>query len=78
MELPSLLTNPAPAPRSNVAMLVENSEAAAEERRDAILPPLQIAQYQATKEITATDMVVRGSVVFFYDTSSRSGSSALP
>jgi len=78
MELPSLPTNPAPAPRSNVAILVVNSEAAGGERRDAILPPLQIAPYQATKEITATDMMVRGSVVFFYDTRSRSGSSDLP
>jgi hypothetical protein len=33
-----------------------------EERRDATLPTLQIAQYQATHEITATDTVVRGSV----------------
>ena len=62
MELPSLPANPAAAPRSNVAILVENSEAAVEERRDAILPPLQIAQYQATQEITATDMVLGGSV----------------
>jgi hypothetical protein len=62
MELPSLPANPAPAPRSNVAILVENSEAAVEERRDAIFPPLQTAQYQATQEIIATDILVRGSV----------------
>jgi hypothetical protein len=62
MELPSLPTKTAPAPRSNLAILVENSEEAVEERRDVILPHLQIAQYQATQEITATDMVVGGSV----------------
>ena len=39
MELPSLPANPAPAPKSNVAILVENREAAVEERRDTTLPP---------------------------------------
>jgi hypothetical protein len=53
MEPPSLPTQPAPAPESN--------EAAVEDRREAILPPLQIA-HQAIQAITQRDMEVQGSV----------------
>ena len=62
METTSLPTHPAPAPESNVAVLVENSEATVEERRDSILTQSQISQHQATQEITQTDMEVQGSV----------------
>lgn len=54
MEPPSLATHPAPASESNVE--------AVEDRRKAILPPLQIA-HQTTQEITQIDMEVQGNVV---------------
>lgn len=63
MEVPLFPANPAPVPRSNMSILVENSEAVLEESRNAILLPFQIAQFQETQEITAKDMVVRVSVI---------------
>jgi hypothetical protein len=45
-----------------VVVPVEYSKATVEERRNAILTLLQIAQHQATQEITQTDMEVHGSV----------------
>jgi hypothetical protein len=40
IETPSFPTHPAPAPETNVAVQVENNEAALEEMTEAILPPV--------------------------------------
>ena len=52
----SIPTHPALAPASNVVVRVENTEAAAEERRNAIMLPVQISQQQETREVSQRDM----------------------
>ena len=59
-ETPSIPAHPTLAPASNVVVLVKNSEAAVEEKRDAAVLPLQIAQLQETHEVTQTGVEDQG------------------
>jgi len=60
IETPSIPAHPTLAPALNVVVRIENTKAAVEEKRDAVMLPVQIAQQQGTRDVTQTDMEDQG------------------